>query len=167
MEAEALSARTARRVECHRTSAVTVPEPVDTSADPASGAERGNALEGGILRLPERLSPAERAAYILREAFDYPYRDIANVLRLEVGNARQIVSRARQHMANGRTMPANSTDQTRLLRAFVAAAHNGDIAGLEGTLCAGCRYLSTQQHVSRARTGLVAGPPVSCERAAA
>lgn len=144
-----------------------LPEPIDTSADPGSGAERGKALAAGILRLLERLSPAERAAYILREAFDYPYRDIANVLRLEVANARQVVSRARQHIADGRPMPANSTDQHRLLRAFVAAAHNGDVAGLERTLCAGCRYLTTWQQASAARTGLVAGPPVSCERAAA
>ena len=144
-----------------------LPEPVDTSADPASGAERGKALEAGIQRLLEKLSPAERAAYILREAFDYPYRDIAKVLRLEVANARQVVSRARQHMTNGRRTPANSTDQARLLRAFVAAAHNGDVAGLEGTLRAGCRRLTTQQQASGARTGLMGGSPVSCERAAA
>ena len=79
-----------------------LPEPVDTSADPGLGAERGEALEFGVLVLLEKLSPTERAAYILREAFDYAYRDIANVLRLEEANARQVVTRARQHVANGR-----------------------------------------------------------------
>ena len=109
-----------------------LPEPVDRGADPGLGAERGEALELGVLVLLETLSPTERAAYILREAFDYAYRDIANVLRLEEANARQVVTRARQHVANGRRMPANSTEQRRLLETFIAAARNGDVAGLEG-----------------------------------
>jgi RNA polymerase sigma-70 factor (ECF subfamily) len=59
-----------------------LPEPVDTSVDPAVGAERGEALEFALLLLLEKLSPAERAAYILREAFDYPYGEIADILHL-------------------------------------------------------------------------------------
>src|SRR3954453_16302790 len=50
-----------------------LPEPVDTGADPYLGAERGEALELAVLMLIERLTPHERAAYVLREAFDYPY----------------------------------------------------------------------------------------------
>ncbi|MGE5837228.1 MAG: sigma-70 family RNA polymerase sigma factor [Acidobacteriota bacterium] len=107
-------------------------EPVDTSADPRLEAERGQALAFGVLLLLETLTPTERAAYILREAFDYPYRDIANVLRLEEANARQVVTRARQHVANGRRKPASSTEQQRLLDAFIAAAQHGDVTGLEG-----------------------------------
>ena len=106
-------------------------EPVDASADPGLGVERGEALELGVLTLAEKLSPRERVAFILREAFEYPYRDIANVLRLEEANARQVVARARQHVANGRRMPAGSTEQRRLLDAFTAAAQQGDVAGLE------------------------------------
>jgi RNA polymerase sigma factor (sigma-70 family) len=109
-----------------------LPEPVDTSADPGLGAERGEALELGVLVLLKKLTPTERAAFVLREAFDYAYRDIANVLRLEEANARQVVTRARQHVANGRRMPASSTEQRRLLDSFIAAAHDGDVAGLEG-----------------------------------
>ena len=109
-----------------------LPEPVDTSADPGLGAERGEALELGVLILLEKLSPAERAAYILREAFDYAYRDIADTLRLQEPNARQLVTRARQRVANGRRTPANATEQRRLLAAFIVAAKNGDVAGLEG-----------------------------------
>jgi DNA-directed RNA polymerase specialized sigma24 family protein len=48
-----------------------LPEPVDTSADPYLGAERGEALEFATLLLMEKLTPNERAAYVLREAFDY------------------------------------------------------------------------------------------------
>lgn len=109
-----------------------LPEPVDTKADPRLKAERGQALASGVRLLLEKLTAIERAAYILREAFDYPYRDIANVLRLEEPNARQVVTRARQHVAGRRRMPASSADQRRLLDAFVAAAHSGDVAGLEG-----------------------------------
>jgi RNA polymerase sigma-70 factor (ECF subfamily) len=82
-----------------------LPEPADPSADPRLEAERGQALAFGVRLLLEKLTPTERAAYILREAFDCPYRDIANVLRLEEANARQVVTRARQRVANGRRMP--------------------------------------------------------------
>jgi RNA polymerase sigma factor (sigma-70 family) len=114
-----------------------LPEPVDASTDPELGAERDEGLEAGILLLLEKLSPTERAAYILREAFDYTYRDIANALGLQEPNARQLVTRARQHVADGRKMPANSTEQRRLFEAFIAAAQGGDIASLEGTLRGG------------------------------
>jgi RNA polymerase sigma factor (sigma-70 family) len=113
-------------------------EPVDTSADPERGAERGEGLEAGILLLLEKLSATERAAYILREAFDYTYRDLANALRLQEANARQVVTRARQRVADRRKVPANSTQQSLLFEAFIAAAQNGDVASLEKTLCGGC-----------------------------
>jgi RNA polymerase sigma factor (sigma-70 family) len=116
-----------------------LPEPVDHSADPRLEAERGQALASGMLLLLERLTPIERAAYILREALDYRYREIASVLRLGEANARQVVTRARQHVAAGRTMPANSTEQRRLFEAFIAAAQNGDFASLERALCGGRR----------------------------
>ena len=109
-----------------------IPDPVDASADPELDAQRCEGLEAAIRVLLEKLSATERAAYILREAFDYSYRVIANILRLEEANARQVVSRARQHVANGRTTPASLTDQRCLLRAFIAAARNGDVAGLGG-----------------------------------
>ena len=111
-----------------------LPEPVDTSADPELGTERGEGLQAGILLLLEKLSPTERAAYILREAFDYTYRDIANLLGLEEANARQVVTRARQHVADRRKLPAKPTEQRRLFAAFIAAAQHGDVASLEGTL---------------------------------
>jgi DNA-directed RNA polymerase specialized sigma24 family protein len=109
-----------------------LPEPVDTSAGPGSEAERDEALSCGVLLLLEKLTPTERAAYVLREAFDYAYRDIADLLGLEEANARQVVTRARQHITNRRSTPASSTERTRFLQAFVAAAKNGDIASLEG-----------------------------------
>ena len=108
-----------------------LPEPVDTSADPTLGAERGEALELAVLVLLERLSPTERAAFVLREAFNYPYKEIAEVLRVEEANARQLVTRARQHVTDERRAGVSSDEQKRLLHAFVAAAQTGDLAALE------------------------------------
>lgn len=108
-----------------------LPEPVDTTADPGLGAERGEALELAVLLLLERLSPTERATYVLREAFNYSYREIAEVLHVEENNARQLASRARQHVADGRRARVSSEEQKRLLQAFIAAAQAGDLAGLE------------------------------------
>ena len=108
-----------------------VPERLDISEDPCVGAERREALASGVLLLLETLTPTERVAYVLREAFDYAYRDIAKILRLEEDNARQVVTRARQRVLNGRRIPANATDHRRLLAAFIAAARIGDVTHLE------------------------------------
>ena len=108
-----------------------LPEPVDTSTDPTLGAERAEALEFAVLVLLERLSPTERAAFVLREAFDYSYKDIAEVLHIEEANARQLVTRARQHVADGRRASVSNAEQVRLVKAFIAAAQAGDLAGLE------------------------------------
>jgi RNA polymerase sigma-70 factor (ECF subfamily) len=83
------------------------------------------------LLLLEKLSPTERAAYVLREAFDYPYRQIAEILQVEEANTRQLVTRARQHISEGRCKTVSSAEQRRLLEAFIAAAQNADFATLE------------------------------------
>src|ERR1700721_2371248 len=88
-----------------------IPEPVDTSADPTLGAERGEALELAILLLLEKLRPTERAAYVLREAFEYSYRQIGAVLDMTESNVRQIVTRARRHIAGDRRARATKAEQ--------------------------------------------------------
>ena len=113
-----------------------LPEPVDTSDDLALGAERGEAVELGILLLLQRLSPTERATYVLRQAFDYPYDRIADTLRISEANARQHVSRAGKHLAEERRQPATPPEQRRLVHAFVAAARQGDVAQLEDLFAA-------------------------------
>jgi len=111
-----------------------VREPVDTSAEPGSGAERREALRSALLVLQESLPPRERAVYVLREAFDYPYREIADILGLEEANARQLARRARQHIAAGNRAPVRSCGQGRLLDAFMAASQRGDLAELQALL---------------------------------
>ncbi|RKN22329.1 RNA polymerase sigma-70 factor [Micromonospora musae] len=113
-----------------------LPEPVDTSADPYLGAERGAALEFAALLLMEKLTPNERAAYVLREAFDYPYAQIADILGSTEPAVRQLVSRARKHMAEERRTPVSPAAQRELLTTFIAAARSGDLAALERLLAA-------------------------------
>ncbi|MBP2324963.1 RNA polymerase sigma-70 factor (ECF subfamily) [Kibdelosporangium banguiense] len=108
-----------------------LPEPVDTSADPYLGAERGEALEFAALLLMEKLTPSERAAYVLREAFDYPYSQIAEILQSTEPAVRQLVSRARKHVAGERRTPATPAAQRELLSTFIAAARSGDMSALE------------------------------------
>lgn len=111
-----------------------LPEPVDTSADPALGAERAEALELAVLLLLEKLTAPERAAYVLHEAFAYSYREIAEVLDTTEVNARQVARRAREHLESERSAPASPAQQRRLLESFVAAARVGDLDGLERLL---------------------------------
>jgi len=108
-----------------------LPEPVNTSDDPALGAERGEALSFAILLLLEKLTPTERAAYVLREAFDYPYPLIAQIVQLKEPATRQLVSRARKHLASERRVTAGAAEQSRLLSAFLEAAQRGDVTALE------------------------------------
>jgi len=109
---------------------------VDATANPSLDVERGDALESAIRVLLGKLSPAERAAYVLREAFDYRYRHIAQVLSLSEANARQLVTRARQRLCGEHRRPVGAAEQPRLLNAFVAAAQTGDLESLEQLLAA-------------------------------
>jgi RNA polymerase sigma-70 factor (ECF subfamily) len=111
-----------------------LPERADAEADPALEAERREAVESAVVMLLERLAPPARAAYVLREAFDYPYREIAGVLGLTETNARQLVTRARAQLGGRTRRPVHAGEQRRFVAAFVAAAEHGDLAGLEGLL---------------------------------
>jgi RNA polymerase sigma-70 factor (ECF subfamily) len=113
-----------------------LPEPVDTSTDPQLGAERAEALHMAVLFLLEKLNPVARAAYVLREAFNYPYEQIADILETSEANTRQLVSRARKHLSAERREPVSSSAHRRLLEAFVTAAQTGDLSALEELLTA-------------------------------
>jgi RNA polymerase sigma-70 factor, ECF subfamily len=111
-------------------------EPVDVQADPTLVAERREALQLAVRTLMEKLSRSERAAYVLREAFDYPYRQIADVLATSEANARQLVNRARVRLASGPRRQVNAAEQQRFIDAFVHAARTGDLTTLEQLLTA-------------------------------
>lgn len=111
-----------------------LPEPVSTGDDPALGADRAEALELAVMMLLERLDPAERAAYVLREAFAYPYRQIAEVLAVNEAAARQLAHRARGHIGRERATVIDPAERERIMTAFAAAATRGDLAALESVL---------------------------------
>lgn len=111
-----------------------LPEPVDTSADPEAGVQRTEAVEFALLLVLERLNPTERAAYVLREAFDYGYPEIAEILQLSIVNVRKIVSRARKHVVDKPRGTVDAAEHQRLLETFVSAARTGNLAPLEALL---------------------------------
>lgn len=113
-----------------------LPEPVNTEDDPSLGAERAEALQFAILLTLEKLTATERAAYILREAFDYPYPRIAEVISSSPASARQLVSRARAHLASAKHATVEPGAQRRLLEAFLTAARKGDVRELESLFAA-------------------------------
>lgn len=111
-------------------------EAIDPEADPGLTAERGQALESALLLVLEKLSPVERAAYLLREAFDYSYQHIARVLRASEANSRQLVTRARKHLVEGPRVSVPTTERRRITLAFIDATRTGDLASLEAALSA-------------------------------
>ncbi|MFH8462496.1 RNA polymerase sigma-70 factor [Streptomyces sp. NPDC017991] len=133
-----LAINTARSARVRREAYVGpwLPEPIDTSPDPQVGAERAEAVEMAVLLLLEKLNPVERTAYVLREAFDYPYRQVADILETSEANTRQLVSRARKHLATERREQVDRTEHRRLLTVFLTAARTGDLKALEDVLSA-------------------------------
>jgi RNA polymerase sigma-70 factor, ECF subfamily len=117
-----------------------LPEPLltDGSApDPGDAAELSDSLSMAFLVLLERLSPVERAAFLLREVFGYPYDEIADVIDRGADNARQLVSRARRHIDEKRPRFDVSREvQEELTERFVEACREGDTDALVAMLAA-------------------------------
>jgi RNA polymerase sigma factor (sigma-70 family) len=113
-----------------------LPEPLDDVDRTPLGAEHGEALGFAVLILMEKLTPKERAAYILREAFNYAYVEIAATLQVTEPCCRQLVTRARKRIAEGHRAPVTASQRRRLLDAFTQASRRGDLAALEGVLLA-------------------------------
>jgi RNA polymerase sigma-70 factor, ECF subfamily len=114
-----------------------LPEPLveDPAPGPAARAELADSLSLALLVLLERLTPVERAAYLLREAFGYEYAEIAGIIERTEVNSRQLVTRARKHLEAGRPrFDADEAARDRLLERFLAAAEEGDMGALEEML---------------------------------
>jgi RNA polymerase sigma-70 factor, ECF subfamily len=103
-----------------------------------------------VLLLLEKLTPTERATFVLREAFDYSYGQIASILRLSEANTRQIVSRARKHLASQRRGPVSASAHRHLLEAILLAFQKGELTALESLLAADVARYSDGRDVVRA-----------------
>ena len=117
-----------------------LPEPVLTSdgtLGPMESAAQRDSVSLALLVLLERLTPAERAVFVLREAFGYGYRDIAAILGLSEANCRQLHRRVRLRLPAATSRFAPDRGQWRdLVDRFLAAARDGDLPGLERLLAA-------------------------------
>jgi RNA polymerase sigma-70 factor, ECF subfamily len=114
-----------------------LPEPLleDPAPGPASRAELADSLSLALLVLLERLTPVERAAYLLREVFGYEYAQIAAIIEQTEVNSRQLVTRARKHLEASRPrFDADEAARDALLERFLAAAEEGDLEALEELL---------------------------------
>jgi RNA polymerase sigma-70 factor, ECF subfamily len=114
-----------------------LPEPLleDPAPGPASRAELADSLSLALLTLLERLTPVERAAYLLREVFGYEYAEIADIIERSEANSRQLVTRARKHLEASRPrFDADEATRDALLERFLAAAEQGDLEALEELL---------------------------------
>jgi RNA polymerase sigma-70 factor (ECF subfamily) len=116
-----------------------LPEPIvaDLHDSPEQMAELSDSLSMAFLVLLESLSPVERAVFLLREVFDYPYEDIAQIVDKSEANCRQIFGRARQHLgAHQARYEASSEQSEALVRSFLVAARDGDLDHLVDLLAA-------------------------------
>jgi RNA polymerase sigma-70 factor (ECF subfamily) len=114
-----------------------LPEPIVTDGedDPARHAETADSLSLAMLVLLESLSPEQRAVLLLHDVFDYGYPQIAAIVGKSEDNVRQLASRARRHVEQGRPRFQTTREQRdELARRFFQATEQGDLAGLESLL---------------------------------
>jgi RNA polymerase sigma-70 factor, ECF subfamily len=114
-----------------------LPEPLvtDERSDPLSLVRVDETLSMAFLVLLERLTPVERAVFLLREVFEYEYADIAEVLHLSEANCRQVLRRARQHVsARKPRFKTSRRKQNDLLQQFLQATMSGNMDGLMSLL---------------------------------
>ncbi|MFD5681184.1 RNA polymerase sigma factor SigJ [Streptomyces bacillaris] len=106
-----------------------LPEPLlagDPMLGPADTAEQRESVSYAVLALMERLSPNERVVYVLREAFDYPHRKIAEMLDITEASCQQLFHRAKKHIAEGRARTEIDVEAARpVVEEFLAAATSG------------------------------------------
>ena len=117
-----------------------LPEPLLTDADasdPADLAEQAASLSMAFLLLLERLSPVERAVLLLRDVFGFGFEEIATIVDKSQPHCRQLASRARRHIADGRPrFEASRATRDQLARRFFAAVGDGDMDDLVSVLAA-------------------------------
>src|SRR5262249_434946 len=102
-----------------------------TAAESSVISKLDGSLSMAFLMLLERLTPVERAVFLLREVFDYDYTEVAQMVGQSEVNCRKILSRAKQHVAEDRlSFAVAPNEQQSLLQHFLEATSNGDIQGL-------------------------------------
>ncbi|WP_307813052.1 RNA polymerase sigma factor SigJ [Micromonospora coerulea] len=138
-----------------------LPEPVPTAASPfgpLDSAELRDSVSIALLHLMERLTPPERAVYVLHTAFALPYAEIAEILDRSAAHCRQLHHRAAARIADDRRrFTADPAEQRRLLDAFLAAARDGDLPRLTGLVASDAVAWTDGGGVARAARNPVRG----------
>ena len=120
------------------------PEPLlsDPYQDPARSAELADSVSMAALLLLERLSPLERAVFLLREVFGFGFDEIAEAVDRSEPACRQLLVRARRHMAEGRPrFAADRQERQQLATRFLDALKDGDVGGLRNLLAADVQFV--------------------------
>ena len=115
------------------------PEPLltDPYQDPERSAQLADSVSMAALLLLERLSPLERAVFVLREVFGFSFPEIASAVRRSEAACRQLAVRARRHMDAGRPrFEADHRERDELAARFFGALREGDVEGLRELLAA-------------------------------
>ncbi len=150
-----------------------LPEPIlttETSLLPSDTVEQRESISLAFLVLLERLTPPERAVFLLHEIFDYPFEEIASIIGKSSANCRQLFHRAKQHLAEHQTRFTPSLEsQRQLVTRFLAASQSGNLPALTallvqevtswsdggGKVLAALRPIIGQEAVARLWLGLV------------
>jgi RNA polymerase sigma-70 factor (ECF subfamily) len=122
-----------------------LPEPVLGEGEPSMDqqAERAESVSMAFMLILEALSPVERAVFLLREAFDYSYEEIAEIVQKSEDNVRQIFARARRHIDAGkRRFEPSAAKRTEIAERFFAACERGELSGLVEMLAADAAFYS-------------------------
>lgn len=120
-----------------------LPEPLGGIIDPETEGARAESLTTAFLLVLERLSPLERAAFLLHDVFDYDYALLAQTLGRNEAACRKLVARARAHVRQERPrLGPPPADPGSMLGQFLLAIASGDVAGLERMLAADAEFWS-------------------------
>jgi RNA polymerase sigma factor (sigma-70 family) len=120
-----------------------LPEPISTAPDVAEHAELADSVELALLVVLETLSPLERAVFVLREAFELPFTQIAGIIGRTEATTRQLAHRAREHVQERR--PRFEVDRAvrrEVTERFLAACASGDLETLSGLFAEDVRLVS-------------------------
>jgi RNA polymerase sigma-70 factor, ECF subfamily len=140
-----------------------LPEPVltdDGQLGPMETVAQRESVSLATMRLMERLSPLERAVFVLRTAFEVPYQEIAAILEISVDNARHHLRRARVRLADGPSrFDADAARHAQLFELFLTATSTGDLAGLKALLAEDVVAYNDGGGKARAALQPIAGRP--------
>src|SRR4051794_9881917 len=135
-----------------------LPEPLVEPEAPAA-VEAAESVSLAMLVLLERLNPVERAVFVLRESFDVEFAEIAVIVDRSEDNCRQILSRARRRVADEQPrFDADPSERNALAARFLAAAREGDLAGLIALLAPDAVLIGDGGGVARSLARPMVGP---------